>query len=384
MSDIEARRPTSAVQLTPAGRGAVATVLVDGPRALEIVSTLFAPRGDRPLSTDPPGTIRYGRWGRSAGEDVVVVPLAADRLEVHCHGGLAAPAAFLEALAAAGCQILSWPQWVAQNGESMLAGEALVALANAPTEHTARILLDQFQGALARECADIQASLARGSLASAGSQLSELLERSHWGLHLTEPWRVVLAGPPNVGKSSLINALVGHNRAIVHDAPGTTRDVVTAATALGGWPIELADTAGLRSSDDPLESTGIDLATARMATADACVLVFDIRSPWDAATRELIARWPAAIIVLNKADLAAAAAGTPAMALVTSAVTGQGLEDLQRAILERLVPRPPDAGQAVPFTRRQVDCLRAAQASVGRGDAATALNWLERLQDGGC
>ena len=93
---------------------------------------------------------------------------------------------------------------------------------------------------------------------------------------------MVIAGPPNVGKSSLINALLGFQRAIVFDLPGTTRDVVTAVTALDGWPVELSDTAGLRSSDDPLELAGIEQAHRQAAAADCLLLVFDASQPWSA------------------------------------------------------------------------------------------------------
>ena len=79
---------------------------------------------------------------------------------------------------------------------------------------------------------------------------------------MLEPWKVVLAGAPNVGKSSLINALLGYDRAIVHDTPGTTCDVVTASAAFGGWAVELADTAGLRATIDPLETHGVCLVRA--------------------------------------------------------------------------------------------------------------------------
>ena len=106
-------------------------------------------------------------------------------------------------------------------------------------------------------------------------QLKGLLRFGDLGLHLTTPWRVVLTGPPNVGKSSLINALVGRERAIGSAQPGTTRDVVTAVTAVGGWPIELADTAGVRQVVDPLEREGVNRAKRSREHADLVVMVAD-------------------------------------------------------------------------------------------------------------
>ncbi len=206
-----------------------------------------------------------------------------------------------------------------------------------------------------------------------------LVERSRLGRHLIQPWKVVLAGPPNVGKSSLINALVGYQRAIVHDAPGTTRDVVTAVTALDGWPVELADTAGLRTTADPLETAGVALAEERLAAADAIVLVFDRRAPWDDAARQLAARWPQASVVLNKSDLAPANCPVPSTAICTSAATGQGLAELQQAMVARLVPAEPGAGLAVPFTPRQIACLQDVVAVLERADGPAAGEHLERL-----
>src|SRR5262249_42285045 len=137
--------------------------------------------------------------------------------------------------------------------------------------------------------------------------IGQLLNRAPLGAHLTQPWRVVIAGPPNVGKSSLINAILGYERAIVFDQPGTTRDVVTAATALDGWPVELADTAGLPAGVDPLDRAGIERETAQADEADCLLLVFDASQPWTHEHELLIERWPSAIVVHNKHDLVDAA-----------------------------------------------------------------------------
>ena len=105
--------------------------------------------------------------------------------------------------------------------------------------------------------------------------VDQILEYRDVGLHLTMPWRVVIAGPPNVGKSSLMNAIAGYQRAIVSPLPGTTRDVVTITTAINGWPVQIADTAGLRDTVDELESAGIALAGAVVEQADLVIVVSD-------------------------------------------------------------------------------------------------------------
>ena len=109
----------------------------------------------------------------------------------------------------------------------------------------------------------------------------EMLQFRDLGLHLTTPWRVVLAGAPNVGKSSLMNAIAGYQRAIVSPTPGTTRDVVTVTTAIDGWPVQLADTAGLRETQDELESAGVALADAAIGEADLVIVVSDASADSD-------------------------------------------------------------------------------------------------------
>src|SRR5262249_26206167 len=155
--------------------------------------------------------------------------------------------------------------------------------------------------------------------------LDKLLALAPVGLHLAQPWRLVVAGPPNVGKSSLVNALVGFERAIVFDQPGTTRDVVTALTAFSGLPVELCDTAGLRNTDDSLEAAGVARAQEQAAAADLVLLVLDVSQPWMADQRELVDTWPRAIVVLNKADLVDAnqPRSLKQPSVTTSVVTGE-------------------------------------------------------------
>ncbi len=164
------------------------------------------------------------------------------------------------------------------------------------------------------------------------------------GRHLVQPWSVVIGGAPNVGKSSLVNALVGYTRSIVAATPGTTRDVVTTAIAIDGWPIELHDTAGLRDAAGAIEAEGIARARAAAARADlrlwlldgACEPVLPVANGWHT--------------VINKCDL------PPAWdwlrvpeSLHVSARTGAGVPDLCAAISRWLVPEPPAPGEAVPW-----------------------------------
>jgi tRNA modification GTPase len=201
------------------------------------------------------------------------------------------------------------------------------------------------------------------------------------GLHLTTPWRIVLAGRPNVGKSSLINALVGYRRSIVHDTPGVTRDVLTTSTALDGWPVELADTAGVRESRDVLETAGVARTLGELQKADVVVLVFDAAAAWSNDDEQLLAAAPEAIIVHNKCDLIAGLSADRPNGVRTSAVTGDGLDELKQALVARIAPRVPPAGAAVPFMPRQLETLREARDRAAQGrfaDAAERLRALDR------
>ena len=209
-----------------------------------------------------------------------------------------------------------------------------------------------------------------------------LLRHAPLGLHLNESYQVVLAGRPNVGKSSLINALVGYERAIVCDSPGTTRDIVTAETAIDGWPVQFSDTAGLRTTVDPLEEAGVR-RRKRIADCDLVVLVFDASKAEQREDLLLREEFPAALVVRNKCDLASERLPTSGSEengpLATSAVTGEGIGELLRSISRRLVAEPPPADAAVPFTQAQVEAISRALAALEQDDVSRAIAFLRSL-----
>jgi tRNA modification GTPase len=368
---------TQVVLLTAPGRSAVATLLVAGPQATEIVSRLFQPAGERSLAAQPLGRIVFGRWQSSeAAEEVVVCRRAAERIEINCHGGLAASRAIIATLAARDCHEVEWRAWLRQTTADPLEADATIALADAFTERTSGILWEQRCGALRRAIDELASLITARQSEKALDKLDELQAWSSLGLHLTTPWRVVLAGRPNVGKSSLINALVGFRRAIVHPTPGTTRDVVTAAAAVDGWPIELADTAGMRAEGEQLELAGIQLAQQQAAAADLLILLFDRSQAWNAADEALVTQWPQALRVFNKCDLPSEASMANLPGLEISAATGVGLDALMAAIASRLVPRPPTSGQAVPFLAAHVQALNELRLALVADDWAAAIRSL--------
>jgi tRNA modification GTPase len=365
--------------LTPPGRGAVASILVAGSGAIELVSRFFSPASGRTLGEFSLGRVAFGSFRslEDAAEEVVVGLHAQDHVEIHCHGGPFAAAAMMKTLGRGGAEETGWEQVADRFQPDCIAAEAQVALASARTEKTALVLLDQYHGAL-RNCLAEAASAIESQIADITdslARLEHLLTLAPLGRHLTQPWRVFIAGPPNVGKSSLMNALVGYQRSIVFDQPGTTRDLLTATTALDGWPIEFVDSAGLREGAGLLEAAGIARAESGLAAADLVLWVQDATQPAGDPPRA-----SSSLIVNNKADLLSGASDLrKSTQLTVSAVTGFGLDELCRQIVQRIVPVPPARGEAVLFTERQ-DCLVAdAVAALREKRGAEAIALLRSL-----
>lgn len=379
--------------LTPPARGAVATVALVGPQAAETADRLFHASGRLNLASAPAGRVLFGRWGSEQGEEVVACRVAPQCVEIHCHGGIAASAALVQSLEQLGATAVAWGTLVRQcpaaaaivpgfsEAAQAIQLEAVEALAACTTRRAARILLAQQRGALEAAVRGVLAQLAAGGVDDARVAIEDLLRHAPLGLHLTQPWQVVLAGQPNVGKSSLLNRLLGYARAIVTDRPGTTRDTVAEATALNGWPVTLVDTAGLREADDPLEAAGVALTRQEAEQADLVVLVFDASQPWFPADQQLVDTFPEALIVHNKCDLHGAAEPSRPAGLHVSALTGQGIDQLAAAIAAGLVPTPPADDAAVPFTARQVAHLNAALRHLPHNRPA-AQEALTRLLEG--
>ena len=354
--------------LTAPGRSAIASVRLVSPHVDSLVNQFFRPWGKLPFVESEFNQIRFGIWTdpdsetETSGEEVVVCRLSDSEFEIHCHGGKMASQRILRGLTSMGVVQRNWQEHLFAS-EKFLDAEFELALTQARTQRVVKYLLPQRER-LAQSFESIVTGLRsqnRDQAKSAHEQIQELLNQADFGLSLLSPKRVVLAGPPNVGKSSLINAIAGFERSIVYDQPGTTRDVVRIELALDGLPVQLSDTAGLRDTDEVLESSGIERAHRELKAADLVVLVRDATQPSVMPSTRLPAA-PKKLEVYNKTDLSHEK--PKGNGLATSATQKTGIAELIEAIVRKLWPNPPEFDQPIPFTASQIEWLKSLQ----RGD----------------
>jgi tRNA modification GTPase len=319
-------------RLTAPGRSAIAVIEVRGQLvALDEPTSLFQSVNRQPLVAIPVGAIRFGRWGEY-GEEVVLCRTGEDSVEMTCHGGEAAVAKVLSEVANRGFEIVS--------AHSASESSHAARLPDARTQRTAEILLHQASGVWS-------------NFAKTATQ-ADLAQADRWaefGRHLTEPWDVALCGRPNVGKSSLMNAIAGFTRSIVSETAGTTRDLVTLETAVEGWPVRITDTAGVRETHDPIESEGVSRSLDAIRTADLAVILLDGSQPLQEEDRQLLdLPTKRRLVVLNKSDLPQDHSLTElGDAISISASSGVGIANLLVEVARQLVPELPGDLQPIPI-----------------------------------
>lgn len=351
---------TIAAIATAPGRGGVAVVRVSGSEAFSIAERLTGIRDQGPgirvgrIANVDEGVILFFKGPHSyTGEDVV---------EFQCHGGTVTPRRVLEACLAAGARLARRGEFTERaflNGKlDYDQAESVLDLIDAKTARAADAALEGLSGRKRRELKSLydsaldlstrlehaldvdEGELADDYVRELGSQISDLrsqisgaLRRANEGKILREGALVVLAGPPNAGKSSLMNALLEENRAIVSDIPGTTRDSIEEWLDLDGWPIRLVDTAGLRTSQDEVEGEGVRRAEDLIAKADLVLWLrnSEVGEPLNGSIAQLLNRLTSQTLNLStKCDL------VRGPGLNVSAKTGEGLDELKREIVAKL------------------------------------------------
>jgi len=294
---------------------------------------------------------------------VVVCFRGREDVEINCHGGTASVDELLHALEQAGAAVIDWQALLPLLCRNMIEAEAIAALAAARTQRTTAMLLDQLNGALEAAVRDIIGLLSReDTLGLAEARLRRLLGLAQFGLKLIEGWRIAIVGRPNVGKSSLVNAIVGYDRAITAPSEGTTRDVIRIESAVGGLPVELFDSAGIDTPGDELEHLAVQRTIKLAGRSDLQLVVLDLSRTLSDRDREILQLCQNPLIVANKADLPDAWRAEQLFpeAVKVSALTGENVSKLLDKLSARLCESGPEPGAAVPFTNRQVVLLRAA------------------------
>lgn len=398
MLDLEDTIVALATGAAPAG---VAILRLSGGRALEFARRLARLPDPMPPRCALLRRLRHPETGLELDEALVLYfrgPASLtgeDVVELHGHGGVRQVESLLAAAQAAGARAAEpgeFSRRAVLNGRlSLERAEALGDLVLAETEAGLRVARAQLFGALGGRVsaiaadalalrAEVEAALDFPDEAGAGpaglgerslslaARCEALLGTHAFGLALSEGVRVVLAGAPNAGKSSLFNALLGESRALVDPDPGTTRDVVEARRELGGVACTLVDTAGLRDEPGRVEGLGIERARAEIARGGVCLWVVDRTRPLP-PPEGLSDRW---ILVANKWDLPAG--GTVSdEALPVSARTGQGIAGLVEALGRRVKGEVGPAGDEPVVTRRRHARLLEEAALAFRGAAAAGL-----------
>lgn len=365
---------TIAAEITGTGRAAVATVVVSGEHAQQLVSRFFEPAhaGLRILALN---RVHFGQWRwRDYCEELVVCRTGEQEIEIYCHGGRAAPRKILESLADAGTRVVSVSQWLRHAVDDWFVQDAVGMLTQVRTPKPTAICLDQSRHALRDALKELKAEILDQRLDLASARLRQLQQYANFGVRLHRPFRVVVWGVPNSGKSSLVNALVGFQRSIVFDQPGTTRDVVHVETAMDGWSLLLSDTAGIRHASDAIERQGIAQAEDQLHDADLLLSVQDVANPACAEIPQDVSGLPN-LRVGTKSDLTTGT--TQGLDVVTSAKTGAGIEVLAQRIVRALVPTPPPPGSAVPISERQSQLVDALLSLLSRHQVSDAIDLLE-------
>ena len=394
---------TIAALATAPGRGGVAVVRMSGPDAWEVAGRVLG----RPICDAQAGRFFFSRFGEADSGLVLVFKgphsyTGEDVVEFHGHGGSVSPRRVLEACFAAGARLARRGEFTERaflNGKlDLSAAEAVIDLVDARTDRAAADAQARLAGALSQRYESLYAKalelsgrlehlldvseeeMPDGTMEAIAADIAQLRQRidrllatAHEGRILREGALVVLAGAPNAGKSSLMNALLGTRRAIVSDVAGTTRDTIEEGLDLDGWPVRLVDTAGLRETADVIEAEGVARAESQIAEADLVIaLDCDV---------------PGAIRIHAKCDLDEPTEATsPEMApLRVSAKTGEGLEALRQRIAERLVALAAkgseETGDVTARQASQLETAAQALAGVDVGDPVLAANALRQAAE---
>ena len=334
---------TIAAIATAPGEGGIGIIRISGPKSLEVAEDIFFSMSGKKISEYPARTLIFGniKDGDKKIDEVLVAYMkgpnsytAEDVVEINCHGGFISVKRILELVLSKDVRLAEAGEFTKRaflNGRIDLSqAEAVIDVINAKTDKAHEVAENQLDGSLSnriREFRDkVTELLAQVEVAidypeediefiayttleektrELNKDIKKLYETSESGKIFREGLKTVIVGKPNVGKSSLLNSILGENRAIVTDIPGTTRDVIEEFVNIKGIPLKIVDTAGIRETDDVVEKIGVEKSMASFDTADLIIMVVDSSSELSEEDREILEKVQGkeTIILLNKTDL---------------------------------------------------------------------------------
>lgn len=400
-------KETIAAIATPPGEGALAVIRISGPGALAMSDTLF--RSTRAPSAMEERRVAFGRIIDSHGEVIDEVLLTVfrnprsytgeDLVEISGHGGSLVASRVLAAVLGSGARMARPGEFTERaflNGKlDLTQAEAVMDLISAQTPRAAKAAAGQLEGRLGDEINTLRSDLLgcvahleafidfpeegidpesgaalRKRMEGIADHLERLLSTADEGRLLREGITLALCGAPNAGKSSLLNRLLGSERAIVSAIPGTTRDTIEERASIGGYPFRVIDTAGLRETSDPVEREGVERACRAAEQADIRIHLVDA----SAQNTPVTSLFGEEMVVLNKIDLVAdrQRLSSVSAAACISCQTGEGIDSLITSILAKVTGR--SEGESLPdgaaINARHQECLKRAAAAL---QAAIAL-----------
>ena len=382
---------------------AIGIIRLSGDETFRVIDRLFFPYSGKKMSESADRRLIFGELRDRGGEllDVCLCTISRaphsytgeNTAELQCHGSPTVLRAALDELFALGARQAAPGEFTKRaflNGRMELcAAEAVADIIDAETVECAKNAAGQLSGAISRKVDGIYSALTdisshyhavldypdediedfqlesyEGSLTSALTELERLLQSHERGKLMTGGIPAAIAGRPNAGKSSLLNALLGYDRAIVTAIPGTTRDTIEEKLRIGRLTLRLIDTAGIRDTDDEVERLGVERSRAAMSKAEIVIAVVDGSGEITDEDRKVIAQAEAApkgIVVLSKRDIAEPDAEiTTALPVVSlSSVTGDGMDELERVIAEQF-PLPEVPAGEILTNVRQADAVKRA------------------------
>lgn len=406
---------TIAAISTGMAAGGIGIVRISGENAIQIADSIFSSVSGRKIADISGYSALYGR--AIDGEDVLDTAVALlfrapksytgeDVVEISCHGGLYVTKRVLRAALSAGAVPAEAGEFTKRaflNGKMDLTGaESVMNIISAQGEEAEKIALGILEGGLFKEIKKISDKLLYdmallsawvdypyeeidelssenlgGDIRNAAESLEKLINNYDTGKIIIEGVDTAIVGKPNVGKSTLMNLLSGTERSIVTEIEGTTRDIVEDTVTLGGIVLHLSDTAGVRETDDTVESIGVERAVKRLENAQLVLAVFDASRPVSDDDRRLISlcKNKNAIGIINKTDLVENYLTDELKEnfrklVFISAKTGDGKDRLEEAVTELLGTANFDTGSAALINERQLDCCKNALKALKEAEVA--------------